>query len=603
MKRAFINVADNTRSKKPRLENSFIFKKKNRIMVSATHVYSYMMRDSLVDWLKLSSRCGTRKSPAYTKAGGFTEFIMNKGVEFECELIKYINNNRVPVISVSEYITPDSLRKTKELMKQGVPIIHSAPVKNPYNNTQGIIDLLVRSDYIANLVDEDPLTKDEKTISAPKLDESYHYIVIDIKFSTLPLRSDGLHLLNSGSYPAYKAQCLIYTEAVGYIQGYTAPYAFIMGRRWRYTKGGVINRNYTCLNKLGKISYNSVDSDYNIRTKDAIKWVRDVKRNGKTWKVNPPSRVELYPNMCIDSGEWNSEKKKIADNIGEMTSIWYVGMKHRNIAIDRGIKSWRDKRCTAKAMGLNGVRAPIIDSIMGINRQTKDKIWPSVIKNNMYNWKKKGCELFVDFETISDIFADFNHLPNQYSTDMIFMIGVGWVEKGKWTFINFICNEATYDEEYRIMNEFAQFVTDRDNPKMYNWVAESQIWNSAECRQFDIACDKQDEELKNHISDWQIDNWADLHNVFKTEPIVLKDCYKFGLKPIAKAMRKHKMISANIESECNNGMTAMVNAWNCYKKSNNPATSDMMKDIAKYNEFDCKVLWEILSYLRENHVE
>ena len=64
----------------------------------------------------------------------------------------------------------------------------------------------------------------------------YHYIVIDIKFSTLPLRANGKHLLNSGSYPAYKAQCLIYTDAIGLIQGYTSRYAFILGRRWKYTQ-------------------------------------------------------------------------------------------------------------------------------------------------------------------------------------------------------------------------------------------------------------------------------------------------------------------------------------------------------------------------------
>jgi len=564
-----------------------------------------MMRDPLIDWLKLKkSRRVKRRSSSYTQAGGFTEFIMNKGVEFESELIKHINHNRIPVVSVAERITPASLAKTKELMKQGVPVIHSAPIKNPYTSTQGIIDLLVRSDYLAYLIDEDPLSEIEKTLPAWKLGQPYHYIVIDIKFSTLPLRADGTHLLNSGSYPAYKAQCLIYTEAVGHIQGYTAPHAFIMGRRWRYTQGGVINRNYTCLNRLGRISYDSVDFDYKNRTKDAIKWVRDVKKNGRNWNINPPSRIELYPNMCVDSGNWNSEKQKIAHDIGEMTNIWYVGMKHRNAAIGRGIKSWRDERCTSAAMNLRGVRAPIIDAIMAINRQSKDKIWPAVIKNNMYDWKEGGNELFVDFETLSDIFADFDHLPKQACTDMIFMIGVGWAEKGKWTYINFICEKPTYEEEYRIMNEFAQFVADRGHPKMYNWVAESRFWNAGERRQFNIACEKGNKKLKDHISDdWQVDDWADLCKVFQSEPIVLKDCYKFGLKPIAKAMKKHKMISACIESECNSGMAAMVNAWNCYKSSDSPTTSDAMKDIAKYNEFDCKVLWEIVSYLRANHIK
>lgn len=604
MKRSSVFVSDNTRSKRPRLSGPVEFKKRNREMISATHLYHYMMRDPLVDWLKLTSRRGTRRTPEYTQAGGFTEFIMNRGVEFESELIKYINDNRIPVVSVSEYITDEGVRRTKELMKKGVPVLHSAPVKNYRTGTQGIIDLLVRSDYMADLVDEEPLSDVERVLSSPTLGKPYHYVVIDIKFSTLPLRSDGLHLLNSGSYPAYKAQCLIYTEAVGLIQGFTAPHAFIMGRRWRYTQGGVINRNYTCLNRLGKISYNSVDSEYKIRIKDAIKWVRDVKLNGSKWSVNPPSRVELYPNMCVDSGRWNKEKEKIADRIGEMTNIWYVGVKHRNTALQRGIRSWRDKSCTASVMELRGVRSQIIDSIMDINRQNVDKIRPALIQNNMYGWKNKCNELYVDFETLSDIFADFDHLPVQACTDMIFMIGVGWEENGEWKHTNFICKKPDYEEEYRIMDEFAQFVADRGHPKIYYWCAESRFWNSAECRQFDLADKNGDIARKDHISDnWKVNEWADLCKLFQTEPIVIKDCFKFGLKPIANAMRKHKMISAHIESNCDNGMTAMVSAWKCYKNSEDPENSDTMKDIAKYNEFDVRVLWEIITYLRENHTK
>ena len=83
---------------------------------------------------------------------------------------------------------------------------------------------------------------------------------------------------------------------------------------------------------------------------------------------------------------------------------------------------------------------------------------------------------------------------------------------------------------------------------------------------------------------------------------MVKGCFKFGLKDIAKAMRKHGMIQATIGSNCDSGMTAMIKAWQCYQSSSNPAASDIMLDIARYNEFDCKVLWEILTYLRSNHI-
>jgi hypothetical protein len=593
-KRSLDCIASNTRSKKQKLCNDIALQEEQPVldMVSASHLYNYMINDSLVDWLKLGNCRGVQKSLSIHSSYGFTEFIMNKGVEFETELIKYINQNKIPVVSVSEYITDESLLKTKNLMFSGTPLIHSAPVRNNLNYTQGVIDILIRSDFLEKLVDTICLSQDEIVTSAPNLKKPYHYVVIDIKFSTLPLRADGIHLLNSGSYPAYKSQCLVYTEAVGLIQGFTAPYSFIMGRRWKCNKKGSENYNKTCLNRLGKISYNSVDLDYKNRTKEAIQWVRDVRQFGHTWSINPPSRIELYPNMCVDSGKWNTE----------ITNIWYVGVKQRNIAIKKGIKTWRDNRCSSEKMNISGVRGHTIDAILNINRQNSDKIRPAVIKSTLYNWKTESNELYVDFETMSDIFSDFSSLPEQSKTDIIFMIGAGWCEKGHWKYKNFICSKPTHDEEYRIMNEFSQFVIDRGNPKIYYWHAESSFWNSAECRQFEFANQSGDTKKKNNItSSWKLKNWADLCKLFREEPIVIKDCFKYGLKAIAGAMRKHNMISTYNNSNCENGANAMIFAWKTYSESENPENSDVMKDIITYNEFDCKVLWEILTFLRINH--
>lgn len=599
-------IAQHTRSKRPALcipLTGIIKRRKKLEMVSATHLHNFMIDDCLVDWLKLRSRPGTRKSPVYGLKNDFTEFIMNKGVEFEEKLVNYINTNILPVSKVSEYLTDEGCAKTIEYMMAGKPIIYSAPVKNMVKNTQGIIDLLVRSDVLNKLIETPPLTMEESNIGSPSLNHNFHYVVVDIKFSTLPLKADGIHLLNSGHYPAYKAQTYIYNEAIGNIQGYTPPYTFIMGRRWKFTQKDINHSNYTCLNRLGRVDFSTVDHKYIELTKKAIDWVRNVKQNGSEWTVNPPSRKELYPNMCIDSGIWNEEKEKIAENIGEITNVWYLGTKHRNFAIESNITSWRDPKCTTKTLNFNGNRAKIVDKILKINRQSRDKIWPKKIIGNTSDWRYSTNEIFVDFETKSDIFADFSELPHQKSTDMIFMIGVGWVDDNNWQYKNFICNSATYEEEYRIMDEFVQFVKSRGNPHIRYWYAEPNFWNRAECRQFDFAHDINDIERKDHISDsWKnIGEWTDIYNLFLNEPIVLKGCFKFGLKPIAKVMKSYGMITTSLESNCNSGMSAMINADRCYKTSEDPINSDIMMDIAKYNHFDCKVLCEILSYLRKNH--
>lgn len=599
MKRNFSSVFNNTRSKRPRLSEPLYSNDINNY-VPASHVYNYMVNDTLVDWLKFSSRSRNVSNTFRPKnKDNFNEYILEKGILFEENIVKYINDNIHPVVKVSEYITSQNCEQTLYLMKNGTPIIHSAPVINNYNKTKGVIDLLVRSDYINNITTLESLSEEEKIRKASKLNNPYHYVVVDIKFSTLPLRSDGKHLQNTNSFCAYKSQLLIYTQAIGRLQGYTPPYAFILGRRSKYTKGGITNTSYNSLERLGRIDYKKLDKEYWTKTKKAINWVRNVKQNSYNWSCKPPSRIELYPNMCKDSGIWNKEKNEIAEEIGEITMIWNVGQKHRNNALKKGIYSWHDPNCTSENLGITGKNALIIDKIMNINRQNDIKILPKKIKNNKHNWKNNKNNLYIDFETISDIFSDFNQLPIQNKTDMIFMIGVGWHENNKWYYNSYICNNATYEEEFRIMDEFISFIRSRNDPVLNYWCAEAKFWDTAENRQFNLT---NDIDRKNHISDnWKIKKWCNLYDIFREDSIVIKDCFNFGLKSIAKAMQKHKMINTQLEADCTSGISAMVKASNCYTNNSDPINSEAMQDICKYNEFDCKVLWEIVSYLKDNN--
>ena len=71
-------------------------------------------------------------------------------------------------------------------------------------------------------------------------------------------------------------------------------------------------------------------------------------------------------------------------------------------------------------------------------------------------------------------------------------------------------------------------------------------------------------------------------------------------------MHQNNMIDTIWDSEnpCSNGLTAMVLAWKVYQKNkqsdihNNP----VIQDIIKYNLIDCKVLWEIINFLRINNL-
>ena len=564
--------------------------------IHATDLKNYMQKDHIVDLLKKSII-------PISNSNGFTTFIMNKGCEFEQELVKYINNYKCKVISVGSYCEKN-IKKTINLMKQGIPIIHSAPLKNNLNNTGGTADLLVRSDYLHKIINECPLSANEQKIKSPTLGFHFHYVVIDIKFTTIPLRSDGRHILNIGMFPSYKAQTLIYNDALSLIQGYKSRYTYILGRRWKYNNKYGNFFSLECLDKLGVIDYQGVDKDYIKRTKDAVKWIKSINETKiKDIKGSPP--LGIYPNMCVDAGVWNREKQIIADNIGDITNLWFCGPKNRDIALKNGITSWRDKRCNSKTVGIKGIRAKTLNAIIKINHQNKIKIMPKKIKNTLIRKYDTISEIYVDFETLSDIFSPFTELPKQEKTDMIFMIGVGWDSNGVWNYKNFTCNKSTLDEEFRIMNDFTTFMKDNKVKTKFFWNADKRFWDTAERRQFDrLAADKDTEDRKDIISDeWKLhlNNWIDLCEIFKKEPVVIKDCFNFGLKNIANSMYKHKLISTKIESECSNGLMASINAWKEYQTNPDAINSLVIKDIMKYNEFDCKVMWDILNYLRKNH--
>ena len=94
--------------------------------------------------------------------------------------------------------------------------------------------------------------------------------------------------------------------------------------------------------------------------------------------------------------------------------------------------------------------------------------------------------------------------------------------------------------------------------------------------------------------------WFDLMKFFKTNNIFILGALNFSLKTIAKKMYEYNMINTIWDdSDCMNGQDAMFKSWQMY--TNNDINNSKYKDIIKYNEVDCKTMFEILNYLRDNH--
>ena len=583
--------------------------------VSATQTRNYLLRDPVCDYFKY---CDKDKDRQYRGSGsqkGFIPQIMQRGNEFEDYVMNklYKKIHRVDIVDLGGDKAASSLHKfneTIQAMKKGVGVIYQGVLRDYDLQTYGAPDLIVRSDFLKKIVKNSPV-RDMEEWNGSKIDGkncNYHYVIVDIKFTTLYMRSNGKHLLNKGSVPAYKGQLWIYNEALRKIQGYNPCKTYILGRAWRYISKGSVHKNNSPFDRLGCIDYKRVDKKYVEQTKKAIDWVKLVKSpESKKWDLTsaPLPRPELYPNMS-NSHDYPYHRKKVelADRINELTKVWMVGPNARVLAHEKGIYAYNERDCTADVLGFKrgGKRRKVVQEILNINYRDSPKdvlISPSEIETVLPD---DNIEFFVDFETINDVFSDFEGVK-EYEGSLIFSIGIGYIEPEtrRWVYKDFTTDRLNLAEEERICREFMKYIYDEssfygvDNPVCYHWAhAEKSFWKKTTSR------------FTRPIG---TPNWYDLCELFKNEPITVKGCLGFGLKTIATQMMEYGMIKSKWDKNeltCLSGTDAIVAVWeaeNLSKKRGIPLTATAeVKDIVEYNKIDVKVLQEILKYIRKNMV-
>lgn len=559
--------------------------------VSGTEVRNYMINDELVDWLRLYYNKNDnleedevededKEENKKQNYDSFTSYIMEKGNEFEAKIINDFNNEmNTKIISVSPFYTEKAYNKTLELIRNRVPFIHSACIKNDSQKLFGVADLLIRSDFLGLF------TKYEYKHDCQ---EPYHYVVLDIKWSTLHLTADQTHLVNSGNIPAYKAQLYIYNQCLKEMQKYEPKVAFLLGRRSECNSSG--DKYDSPFDKIGVVDFNKKDATYTLKTGKAIKWVRKVREEGKKWRINPPSNFHLYPNMKVDSGKWQGIKMKIAKDIGDISLIWYCGIKQKEKAFDKGVFSFKDCRCNVNVLEIKGQRAKHISNILKINQQSEEKI-RICSKQRLPSFSN---EMFVDFETFCDIhdFEDDESDPLR-RLNTIFLIGV-WYQN---QYYSFIAKDLKPSSELEIMEQFHEFVKSKNNPVLWYWHAENQLWD----RSYNNQLDKNPEIFQFDF------NWIDLKDIFIQNEIVIQDCFSYKLKEIINCLSNHGFISIlNRSDKCKNGKDASLIALKLYFEHEKTGAlseytlraSTVMKDVLKYNEFDVVSLHAILNFLK-----
>lgn len=575
------------------------------------------------------------------------EYIVESGYTFENDIIIQIKSmmsekrEEDKILTLNETDLYLNCEKTMEaIISNKYTLILGAQLLNNENNTWGKPDILAKGIWIQKYINT----------NMEMLDISKWY-VIDIKSSTIDLIKGGEDISSKLLLNTYKSQIYIYTCALNKLmQEHCMPnnvsYGFILGKKYKYVvdKNKILKKPFEC---LGIIDFSkdlpNGDTWDNIVSR-AVEWNKDLRLNWENFNVCPINRDELYPNMKNNyDKKWHNVKKLIASKNKEITLMWYCGIANRKNAWEKGIRRYDDPKLSAKILGFeNTSKELIIDTMLKILHTDKKFILSNL--NNYEKWQTKTkWEFFIDFETYNnDAIYDENYewIETDTSSIVMYMIGVSYFDsenklihksfiikyhgcdmlKNEFDKINaehnFNTNELSslnnvkFDDcifcsdEKDLIKKFVDFIVGFKPNKMSMNTFKKQTrlchWSSAEPVIFNkkVAEYGLCEKTTFSTSRYNLE-WFDLLKIFKHDkyPIIIKECFGFGLKEIVKKLNHHGLINLTW-SDLDDGLLSSFIARDIYTKGEE-GHNKQMYNIIEYNYIDCKALHYVLDWMRK----
>lgn len=559
-----------------------------REFISSKNLRNFILQDTLLDWLEKYQ--GTHKFLKDNEKDDFKTYLSEQTIKFKELLFKEFNKTGLKHVFHDKLESSSNYKITLEHMKEGVPILYNHLICDLENKLYSFPTIMIRSDYLKTFF---PDSKYHKYQKSSYFNLEWHYVIVEIVYSKIKVNLSGNVSNTHQNIKLIKSKMALSQDILNKIQGTNNHIVYLMGRKLQI--GDYIFKN--CMESYYPIDL-SDDSKWIKINKDAIKWCQNLKE-GSDWKLSPPSRRELYPNMKnIYDSPWHKAKKTIAHKINEITLFWNCGIKFRNKAHQEGIYDWKNIN-NSSFLDTDKYTHDMIQQI--IQKHQDSTVFK--MKDNQYSQfiteTDNTIEIYLDLETINDLFDSFENFPYTSGNELIFMIGnVVLFKKGETQRVfykSFTSKDLKLESELEILTLWLDYIQElkelfqTDRVKLYHW---GHIEKTALEKSF----------FKHYIQNPELE-FVDLNFYFKKIPVLINSISGFGLKNVASYFYQKNLIYTNWEEEVFDGKTAMIKTWNCYKNKTIPVTRQMdMQYIQKYNFIDCMVLYEILDVIRKNMI-
>jgi uncharacterized protein len=514
----------------------------------------------------------------------FLDFVAEKGRQFESKWREQVTPRAVQACArAGDARSADKVRETFALMQKGTPVITRAALWWAPERIYGVADLLVHTSWLARKFPR-LLARAGKPRNAPGLGNTGgHYVVFDLKF-TSGLESQS----KAKALAGYAAQVRIYAYMLGQIQG------AMPGKGYLISRDRILDPLPI---EITSIYGRPLDKDLSTIRNQFV----EIKVNGARYL--PWRNAVVSSNLSHRNERWRTAKGVIAREKvpGRDPGILYqVGPRTKRELARNGFATL-DSLLEAdpatipfeRYAGLGPAKAKRIRAILEANRSGS----PVGPRPNSIPLKTQ-FEFYVDFEYFTNVNVDFDRQwPTLEGCEMLFLIGVGWEDEGKWLYQTFITEAEDQAQERVMVGQFVDFLReqtggallDRARTSLYHWTV-AEDWQSR--RASDRHGLPQEHPLRRLP-------WVDLQKVFLDAPVGVPGAWTFQLKEIAKSLGKlDAQLDPGWPGELDQGLRAMVMGWKAYQGSVPPRWSKEMEQLKLYLEADCKALWKILQWMR-----
>eukprot|EP00178_Gracilaria_changii_P015042 TRINITY_DN421_c0_g6_i1.p1 TRINITY_DN421_c0_g6~~TRINITY_DN421_c0_g6_i1.p1 ORF type:complete len:739 (-),score=109.72 TRINITY_DN421_c0_g6_i1:65-2281(-) len=372
------------------------------------------------------------------------------------------------------------------------------------------------------------------------------------------------------------------------------------------------------------------------------------------------SDPRLRPNMksaTVFDWPWEQAKRQLAHDLRELTLVSGISRSAVEQAMAKGIPNdYSHHQVTAEALDSN--------SLFTRETLRKNKpdykgppVTPKIIPHNRANWRllkdfrqqyphqfsKNGHMLphveqrsfYVDLELASAEYLYANH-TNTHKPDadphlmqkfgeafdvyptsplvtdtipdsLVFMIGCGRFVEGAWNHNVFIAETLNKQGEQQVISEWLQHMNTltcnlKQPALVHVWGPEKQLLKQAFRRMPQAVVDEL-RPLLNYVI-------VDVHKIVSTSCVSIRGSLNNSIKSVASALENLGLLddsdTRGKKVTVENGAEAMAAALHATELVHKNEVSslsevELVQNVARYNEHDCRDVARIVAYLRNNH--